>query len=133
WRCGQFPHGFGGQLRGRLGGDGHDLRITESGRPTGTRARPTVHAARAAGLVRANEVRVPLDLYWVHGLGLPLVRPEELADNPDLRIGATELIVADVQDHQPVWSERRLGRRLAEFAGLPRVQPRPLGHTGHEA
>jgi hypothetical protein len=36
----------------------------------GTRGRPTAHAP---GFVRANDVRVPLDLYWVHGLGLPLV------------------------------------------------------------
>ena len=44
----------------------------------------------------------------------------------DLRIGATELIVADVQDHQPVWTctERRVAG-VAELAGLPRVQPRP--------
>jgi len=40
---------------------------------------------------------------------LPLVIPEELADNPDLRIGATELIIADVFDHQPVWTDRGAG------------------------
>src|SRR5258708_34696681 len=73
---------------------------------------------------------MPLDGHGKHLLGLPLVRPEELADDPDLRIGATELIVADILDHQPVWTDR--GADVAEFAGLPGVQARPFGHTGSE-
>src|SRR5205823_12863132 len=88
-----FQPELGDDLRLRLVADVDDLRITERGRPPGTRGRPTARAARAAGLVRADEVRVPLDLHRDHGLGYPLVVPEERADNPDLRIGATELIV----------------------------------------
>jgi len=42
-----------------------------------------------------------------------------------LRIGATELIVADVLDHQPVWT-------VAGVAGLSHVRPRPFAHTGLE-
>ena len=71
---------------------------------------------------------MPLDLYGDHGFGSPLVRPEELADNPDLRVGATELIVADVLDHQPI-----AARGEGETAVLPREQQRPFGHAGQEA
>ena len=77
----------------RLVGDVDNLRITESGRPSGTRADPTCRAARAAGLVRGDDVRVPLDLHGDHGLGCPLVRPEERADDPDLRIGTLQSLL----------------------------------------
>src|SRR5262252_2789134 len=93
---------LGDDLRVQLVGDVDDLRVTESGEPSGTRAGPTVRGARSAGLVDGEDVRVPVDLQRDHGLGRPLVGVEERANNPDLRIGATELIVADVRDHQPV-------------------------------
>jgi hypothetical protein len=54
-----------------------------------------------------------------------LVLPKQLADAPDLRIGPTELIVADVINHQTVWTDR--GPGVAEQAGLPCVQSRPGG------
>src|SRR5205814_764134 len=126
-----FQPELGDDLRRRLVADIDDLRITPQGLPPGTGGRKTPYPARAAGLVRPDEVRVPLDRHGDHGLGFPLVRPEELADNPDLRIGATELIVADVLDHQPVRTDIAAG--VAEIAGLPRVHPRPFGHTGLEA
>jgi hypothetical protein len=50
----------------------------------------------AAGLVSADDVVAPVDSEGEHLLRLPAVLPEERADNPDLRIGATELVVADV-------------------------------------
>ena len=53
-----------------------------------------------------------------HLLCLSLVIPEEPADDPDLRIGAPELNVADVQDYEPIGSERRIILRHAAFAGL---------------
>src|SRR5205823_14486673 len=56
-----FQPELGDDLRLRLVADVDDLRITERGRPPRTRGRPTARAARAAGLVRADEVRVPLD------------------------------------------------------------------------
>src|SRR5215831_2587162 len=65
---------------------------------------------------------MPIDRYRVHRLRYPLVVPKDFADNPDLRIRATELIVADVLDHQPVWTDQP--EVAAECAGLPRVQPR---------
>ena len=55
-----------------------------------------------------------------------MVIPEEPADNPDLRIGQTKLNVAHVKDHQAVRPERRIVRRHAEVAGLPRVHPRAV-------
>src|SRR6516162_1368570 len=50
---------LGDDLRVQHVGDIDDLRITESGRPPGTRGRPTARAARPAGLVGADDVRVP--------------------------------------------------------------------------
>ncbi|TMH68845.1 MAG: hypothetical protein E6H51_16895 [Betaproteobacteria bacterium] len=132
-RVAHFQPKLGDDLRVRHVGDVDDLRITESGRPPGTRGRPTARAARAARLVGADEVRMPIDAHGDHRLGLPLVCPEELADDPDLRIGATELIVARVLDHQSVRTERGIRWRRAELAGLPREQQRPFGHAGQEA
>jgi hypothetical protein len=57
-----------------------------------------------------------------HLFGLPLIIPEELADNSDLRVGETGLNVAHVQDYQPVRSERRIVLWNAEVARLRRVQ-----------
>ena len=68
----------------------------------------------------------PLTVMGYIGFRCPLVVPEERADNPDLRIGTTELIVADVLDHQPVWTGYECDCHVAELAGLPRVQPRPV-------
>src|SRR5262249_18371516 len=121
-----FQPEFGDNLRVRLVADVDDLRITESRRPPVTRGRPTARAARTAGLVRADDVRVPLNLHGDHGLGCPLVRPEELADDSYLRIGETKLIVADVHAHPPV-------RDTAECPCLPPVPPRPIGPPGLEA
>src|SRR5215471_8153698 len=70
---------FGDDLRVRLVGDVDDLRVTESGEPSATRAGPTVRGARGAGLVDGDDVRVPVDLQGDHGLGRPLVRVEERA------------------------------------------------------
>ena len=53
---------------------------------------------------------------------MPLIIPEELADNSDLWIGETQLNLAHVQDHQPVRSERRIVRRSAEVGRLRGVQ-----------
>src|SRR5256886_635062 len=103
------------------------------GRPPSTCGRGTPNTPIAAGLVRADDVLAPVAAEGVHLLRRPLVVPEELADNPDLRIGATELIVADVQDHQPVRTERGIRRQRAEIPGLPRVQPRPFVDTGRES
>ena len=108
--------------------DVDELRITEGGRPSHARGRPTARAAGAARLVRADEVWVPLDLHGDHRFGSPLILPEELADNPDLRIGETELIVADVLDHQPVCFPGE-----GETAGLPHERQRPSGDAGQEA
>ena len=65
----------------------------------------------------------PVHTDWVHILCLPLVLPKKLADNPDLWIGPTKLIVADVVDHQSVWTDRGAG--VTEQAGLPRVESGP--------
>src|SRR4051812_23751803 len=123
-RVAHFQPEFGDDLWIREIGDVDELRITESGRSPGTRAGPTVRAARPARLVGADDVRLPLDLHGDHPLGLPLVFPVEFADDSDLRIGAAELIVADVLDHQSVRTERRSRWRRAELAGLPREQQR---------
>src|SRR5579864_8343729 len=57
---------LGDDLRVRLVGDVDDLWVTESGRPPLTRGRPTARAARGAGLVDADDVRVPVDLHGDH-------------------------------------------------------------------
>src|SRR5213596_1909200 len=72
WRLGEqlrairrivhFQPEFGEDLGVRNVGDVDELRITERGCPPRTRGRPTACAARAAGLVGADDVRVPLDL-----------------------------------------------------------------------
>ena len=62
-----------------------------------------------------------------------MVCPEEFADDPDVRIGATELIVADVLDHEPIRTERGIRGRRTELAGLPREHQCPFGHAGQEA
>src|SRR5213592_4826983 len=126
-----FQHDFGDDFRVRLIADVDDIRITSRGRPPGTCGPQPPGTPGAAGLVCADDVRAALNLYGQHLLRLSLVVPEQLADNPDLWIGATELIVADVLDHQPVWTDIAAG--VAEIAGLPRVHPRPFGHTGLEA
>src|SRR5436309_611507 len=122
---------LGDDLRVRLVGNVDDLRITPQSLSPVTRAFKTSRACRAAALVRAYEVRVPVDLYGDHGLGYPLIPPEELADDPDFRMGAAVLIVADVLDHQTVRAGQRAG--AVGYALLPRIQPRPLGHTGLES
>src|SRR5262249_27021517 len=74
-----------------------------------------------------------VDLHRDHRLGLSLVGPEQLADNPDLRIGDTVLIVADVLDHHPVRAEAAVVGWLTEQPGLPGVKSRPLRYTRNEA
>ena len=81
-----------------------------------------VAAMDVAVLVPADDVRAPVDSDRIHRLRLPLVVPEELADNSDLWIWATGLNVAHVQDHEPVRSERGIVRRSAEVARLRGVQ-----------
>ena len=89
--------------------DVDDIRVTVRRCSPGTCGRRTADTAIAAGLVRADHVLAPFAAEWVHRLRCPLVVPEERADDPDLRIRATELIVADVFDHQPVWTDRAAG------------------------
>src|SRR5262249_58230458 len=108
-------------------GECEEMGKTMWGPPRGTCGRGRTNTAIAAGLIRADDVPAPIFAEGVHLLRRPLVVPEERADNPDLRIGETELIVADVQDHQPVRTCTECSvAHVAELAGLPRVQPRPV-------
>ena len=93
------------------------------GRPQGTGGRGTASTTIAAGLVRADDVLAPILAEGVHLLPLPLVVPEELADNEYQGIGATELIVGNIQLHQPVLGPNgdHGYRRLTEMC---RVAPR---------
>src|ERR671939_112695 len=100
-------------------------------RRSGTHPSSLYLVVRASALVRADDVRVPLDLHGDHRLGYPLVRPEQRADDSDLRMGTTELVVADVLDHQSVGTGQGAG--AAEHALLPRVQARPFRHAGLES
>src|SRR5207249_8830755 len=75
-----------------------------------------------AGLVGTDQVRAPVGEEGEYLFFLPLIVPEELADNSDLWIGTTQLNVAHVQDHETVRSERRIVRRSAEVARLSGVQ-----------
>src|SRR5262249_6100634 len=120
-----FEHDLGDDLGVPLVADVDDVRITVRRRSPRTRRRETTNTSLPAGLGRADDVRAPVGGYEERLLPSPLVIPEDLADNLDLRIGATELNVAHVQDHQPLRTERRVVRRRAEAAGLYYVQPRP--------
>src|SRR5262249_34885792 len=97
-----FQPEFGDDFRVRLVGDVDDIRVTVRGCSPGTCGRRTADASIATDLVRADQVPAPFAAEWVHRFRYPLVVPEELANDPDLRIRATELIVADVFNHQPV-------------------------------
>src|SRR6185503_19617751 len=86
-----FEPEFGDESRLRFVRDVDDLRITIRGCAPVTCGLEPPSAARAAALVRADDVLATVLGEGEHLLHLPLIIPEELADNPDLRIGATAL------------------------------------------
>src|SRR5215471_21840057 len=112
---------FGDDFGVRLVGDVDDIRVTVRGCSPGTCGRRTTDTSIAADLVRADHVLSSFAAEWVHRLRCPLVVPEERADDPDLRIRTTKLIIADVFDHQPVrpWPQNR--QWVAKKTGLPRI------------
>src|SRR5712691_3479335 len=100
-----FEPEFGDERRFRLVRDVDDLRIAIRRCAPIACGLETSSAGCAAGLVRADDVLATVLGEGEHLLHLPLVIPEERADNPDPRIGATVLDIAYIEDHQPVWTD----------------------------
>src|SRR5258706_5518912 len=117
-----LEHDLGDDSGVRLVGYVDDIRIPVRRRSPGACRRQTADACLPAGLVGTDQVRAPVRGKGEYLFFLPLIIPEELADDSDLRIGATGLNVAHVQDHQAVRPERRIVPRSAEAVRLPGVQ-----------